>query len=119
MHTHSLRALRIVGYVEGASFLILLGIAMPLKYLADSPMAVKYVGSAHGGLWILYLIAAAWAAMSRRWGVGKMAGAFAASVLPFGPFVFDARVLKREEEALSKDTHHKDTKEPQSFTEKS
>ena len=119
MHTHSLRALRIVGYVEGASFLILLGIAMPLKYLADSPMAVKYVGSAHGGLWILYLIAAAWAATSRRWGVGKMAGAFAASVLPFGPFVFDARVLKREEEALSKDTHHKDTKEPQSFTEKS
>jgi integral membrane protein len=102
LHTQSLRALRIVGYFEGASFLILLLIAMPLKYLADSPMAVKVVGSAHGGLWIFYLLAAVWAAVSRRWGVGKMAGAFAASVLPFGPFVFDARVLKPEEEAMKR-----------------
>jgi hypothetical protein len=44
----SLGRLRVIGFVEGVSFLVLLGAAMPLKYLADMPLAVKIVGSAHG-----------------------------------------------------------------------
>lgn len=102
MHTHALRTLRIVGYFEGASFLILLGIAMPLKHLKITPEPVAYVGAAHGGLWILYIAAAVWAAKSRRWSFGKMFLAFVASVLPFGPFVFDAYVLKPDEEAMKR-----------------
>jgi integral membrane protein len=87
--------LRWVGYTEGTSFLVLLGIAMPLKYWANYPLAVTVVGSLHGGLWILYLLAAARAAVAEKWGVGKMAAAVIASVLPFGPFVLDAW-LRRE-----------------------
>jgi integral membrane protein len=91
---NALRSLQVVGYAEGTSFLLLLGIAMPLKYIADLPLAVTIVGALHGGLWILYLLAAAWAASADSWGVGKVAGAFTASILPFGPFVFD-RWLRR------------------------
>jgi integral membrane protein len=90
------RTLRWVGYAEGISFLVLLGIAMPLKYWAGYPLMVTVIGSIHGGLWILYLLAAGWAARVQKWGIGTMIGAFAASVLPFGPFVFDAWLRRQE-----------------------
>ncbi|MEZ4453396.1 MAG: DUF3817 domain-containing protein [Nannocystaceae bacterium] len=88
--------LRLIGLVEGASFLLLLGVAMPLKYLADMPMAVRVVGSAHGGLFLLFLVALYQAADDRSWGFGRVATAFIASVVPFGTFVFD-RSLRAEE----------------------
>jgi len=90
-----LRTLQLVGYAEGTSFLLLLGIAMPLKYAAGWPLAVTVVGGAHGVLWILYLMAAGWAGLAHKWGWREFLGAFAASVLPGGPFVFDAWVIRR------------------------
>ncbi|WP_202947381.1 DUF3817 domain-containing protein [Zavarzinella formosa] len=92
----SLRIMRLVGYCEGASFLLLLGVAMPLKYAAGQPLGVEIVGPIHGGLWILYLLAAVIALKSLRGGFLKMALAFVASILPFGPFVFDAWVIRQE-----------------------
>lgn len=88
--------LRLVGLLEGSSFLLLLLVAMPLKYLAGRPEMVQVVGMAHGVLWVLYLLAAGHAAVRYRWGAGRVLAAFVASVLPAGPFVFD-RGLKREE----------------------
>lgn len=88
--------LRVVGLVEGVSFLLLLFIAMPLKYGAGRPEMVQLVGAAHGGLWVLFLAAAGQVAILRRWSVGRMLTAFAASVLPFGTFAFD-RSLRREQ----------------------
>jgi integral membrane protein len=88
--------LRLVGYLEGASFLALLGIAMPLKHFADMPEYVRVVGTAHGVLFLLYLAAVAAAALARRLTGREVVGALIASVLPFGPFIFDAR-LRREE----------------------
>ena len=93
--------LRAVGLVEGVSFLVLLGIAMPLKYLAGIPMAVKVVGWAHGVLFILYVAALAQAAMTGRWGLGRVAVAFVASLLPFGTFVLDGRLRREEREAAA------------------
>jgi integral membrane protein len=90
-----LRQFRLVGYAEGISFLVLLGIAMPLKHLAGWPHAVLVVGWAHGILWVLYLLAAARAAYADRWAFKHMFWAFVASALPFGPFVFD-RWLRRD-----------------------
>ena len=87
--------LRLVGLVEGSSFLLLLAV-MPLKYLADTPGPVRVVGTAHGGLWVLYLLVATLAALKRRWGVGRVAAVLAASVLPGGPFLLDAS-LRRED----------------------
>ena len=59
--------LRFIGLWEGVSFLVLLIIAMPLKYLAGWPDAVRVVGMAHGILFLLYLAAAMQVATERDW----------------------------------------------------
>jgi integral membrane protein len=96
----AIRQLRIVGVIEGSSFLLLLGVAMPLKYLAGMPQAVRLVGMAHGLLWILYLVAAANAAHSLRWRLSRILVVLAASVLPGGPFFIDGW-LRGQEKAAS------------------
>jgi integral membrane protein len=93
------RTVQLVGYAEGTSFLLLLGIAMPLKYLAGIPEAVLAVGWAHGLLWILYLLAALRAKVVCRWSLGTLFWAGVASVMPFGPFVFDWWLRRRNERA--------------------
>jgi integral membrane protein len=89
-----LARLRLIGLLEGSSFLALLLIAMPLKYLAGQPLAVRAVGMAHGVLFLLYLLALVPVALDRRWGWKTCALAMLASVLPAGPFIFDTRVLR-------------------------
>ena len=91
----ALRHLRLVALLEGTSFLVLLFIAMPLKYLADLPLAVRIVGSVHGGLFLLFLVVLYRAASDRGWPWRRSLIAFVASVVPFGTFVFD-RSLRRE-----------------------
>ena len=84
-----LNKLRIMGVIEGLSTLALFGIAMPLKYLADKPMAVTIVGSIHG---VLFL------ALVTMFGIGMKripiplrltAFGIVGAVVPFGPFVVD------------------------------
>ncbi len=87
---------RIIAFLEGMSFLILLFIAMPLKYFAGMPWAVKQVGMAHGVLFIMYLIALAHVVFALRWSFIKAAIAALASLVPFGTFVLDAKLLKEE-----------------------
>ncbi|SFD57048.1 integral membrane protein [Paenibacillus catalpae] len=86
---------RWISYLEGASFLILLGIAMPLKYMFDSPEAVTVTGGIHGFLFTIYLIAIVVMAILFRWKIVRIAGAVLAAFLPFGPFVLERR-LKAE-----------------------
>ncbi len=88
--------LRLVGLVEGMSFLLLLFVAMPLKYWANIPEPVTIVGSAHGGLWVLYLLVLADTTYRVRWNWTWVLGGFVASVLPWGPFVFDRRLVRFE-----------------------
>ena len=92
----SLGRLRVIGWWEGVSFLLLLGVAMPLKYFADMPLAVRYVGMAHGVLFILYVLAAFHAAFEHRWPWKRTALVLVASLLPAGPFIVDARILRPE-----------------------
>jgi integral membrane protein len=87
-----LARLRTIGIIEGASFLLLLFVAMPLKYVWDMPIYVRIVGSAHGLLWVLYLAALGEVWITLKWNMARVAQAFIASVLPFGPFVLDARL---------------------------
>ncbi len=89
-----LKTFRIVGYSEGVSFLLLLGIAMPLKYMFDYPMAVSVVGAIHGGLFVLYCMMVVYLKFNYRWSIQKAAMGIIASVLPFGPFVFDAKMIR-------------------------
>ena len=95
--SHPVGRVRLVGRVEGVSFLLLLGVAMPLKRLAGLPEAVTVVGWAHGGLFILLMLLVASA-----WGGGKLstkdaALAVVAAVVPFGPFLIDRRLARDEE----------------------
>lgn len=92
--------LRFIGIAEGLSLLILLGIAMPLKYMADQPEAVKYTGWAHGILFVAYVVAVLVMFYERNWPFRKVVLAFLAAFLPFGTFVFDAQL--REEEQASR-----------------
>lgn len=76
--------------------LVLLFIAMPLKYFADSPSAVRYVGWIHGILFMLYTALAFQAYLHYKWPFKRLAYAFIAAFLPFGTFVFDGWLKKQE-----------------------
>lgn len=90
----SLGRLRVVGFWEALSFLALLGVAMPLKYLAGWPEAVRIVGLLHGILFLLYLAVAILAAREHRWTWQRTALVLVASLLPAGPLVVDAKLLR-------------------------
>jgi integral membrane protein len=96
----ALRRLRLVALLEGSSFLVLLFIAMPLKYLAGLPLAVRITGSVHGLLFLLFLAALYRAARERDWPLRRSLLAFVASIVPFGTFVFD-RSLRHEIAAVA------------------
>jgi integral membrane protein len=94
----ALRQFRLVAFLEGLSFVILLFVAMPLKYLAGMPLAVRIVGSIHGALFVLFLVVLYRAAYGGGWPRRRTLAAFVSSLLPFGTFVFDAS-LRREIES--------------------
>jgi len=87
--------LRALAYLEGASFLLLVFIAMPLKYWVGWPLAVRVVGMAHGFLFLAYAFAIVSAVIEEQWSLRTGVIAFVASLLPFGPFVFEARLRVR------------------------
>ena len=87
--------LTIMGYLEGTSFLLLLGIAMPLKYMMGIPEAVKYVGMTHGALFIAYILMLLIATSKIKMPLWAMPAGVLGSFLPFGPFIFDHLLKKR------------------------
>lgn len=98
-----IRQLRIVGLIEGASFLVLLGIAMPLKYLAGMPGAVRVVGMIHGVLFLIYLLAIAHAQLTIHWRPSRAVILFVASLVPFGTFVTEPGLRREERLALKQE----------------
>jgi len=93
---NSISNLRLIGFIEGVSFLILLLVAMPLKYYLDFPMAVKITGWIHGVLFILYIAAVFLAMKAMRWNWFSVLVALVASLIPIGTFVLDSSLKKRE-----------------------
>lgn len=96
-----LKRFRTISIIEGISFLLLLFIAMPMKYVLDMPLAVTYVGWAHGLLFVVYIYMVFPTAYKLEWKFGKTFFALVAAILPFGPFVFD-RNLSPEERELAR-----------------
>jgi len=87
---------RKVAFTEGVSFLVLIFVAMPLKYFAGMPIAVTIVGGLHGLLFIGFMIMI-WEVKNefkKDW--SWVAKAFIASILPFGTFVMDKEWKKEE-----------------------
>ncbi len=90
----TLNALRIVGLLEGISYIVLIGIAMPLKYYMDKPEMVKSVGMAHGILFVLYVLLLLIVHIQYKWNILRTLGAFVASLIPFGTFYADIKWFK-------------------------
>lgn len=88
----SLQALRVFALVEAVSYLLLVGIAMPLKYWWGMPMAVRIIGMAHGVLFLLVVWLALRACFERGWPARRTAVILLASLLPIVPFLLDRRV---------------------------
>jgi integral membrane protein len=88
---------RKIAFAEGTSFLVLLLIAMPLKYLAGIPIAVTIAGGIHGVLFVAFLVLAWEAKKEYAKPFSWLAKALLASILPFGTFVMD-REWKKEEQ---------------------
>ena len=101
MTNNSIRRLRHIGLIEGVSFLLLLFIAMPLKYFAGMPLAVKIFGWAHGVLFVVFIAALIPARKAAGWGIGYTAVVFLAALLPFGPFLMDGRLKRWEADVVT------------------
>jgi integral membrane protein len=93
---NSIGQFRLLAHLEGLSFLILVFIAMPLKYFANMPKAVSIVGGIHGFLFVCYLVFLIYLWNERKWKFSKVFLLGIASVLPFGPFIADKRLLQYE-----------------------
>ena len=90
----NVQALRFVGTLEGISFLLLLGVAMPIKYIWGNPVFVKYIGMGHGVLFIAFLAILLVVCHRMKWPLSMFLMGLAASILPFGTFVFDIKLKK-------------------------
>lgn len=91
---------RLISLCEGMSYLILLLIAMPLKYAMDMPQAVRLVGGLHGLLFVLYVFAALHAWGEERWSMGRLVLVMLVSLVPGGAFWLEHK-LRREQLALA------------------
>ena len=81
----SIGRLRIISITEALSYLLLLGIAMPLKYLWDEPTAVRVLGMIHGVLFCIFCVALLDAKLTQKWKLKPPFWIFMASLVPFAP----------------------------------
>lgn len=93
---------RKTAFIEGISYLVLLLVAMPLKYVAGKPLAVTVVGGLHGFLFVAFIILAVVSMIKydRSW--LWLIKSFISSILPFGTFWMDNTHWKKEELAFAK-----------------
>jgi len=86
-----------ISFFEGVSFVVLLFVAMPLKYALDLPLAVKYVGWAHGALFVAYAFQLLYVGVSFQWKFTKVLQYGICSLVPFAPFWVERQVKKQIE----------------------
>jgi integral membrane protein len=87
--------LRVIAFLEGCSLLILVFIAMPIKYLLNMPEATKAIGLVHGVLFIVFIVATIVISILQKWNMGRVLMVMASSVLPFGTFYVDRKILSK------------------------
>jgi integral membrane protein len=98
IHNDLIGKFRIAGFLEGISYILLLFIAMPMKYMYGMPLATKIVGMIHGILFIIFMILLLQAAQKHNFQKSDTIKFFIASLLPFGTFFTDKRLRELEEE---------------------
>ncbi len=91
-----IQTFRYIAFAEGISYLLLLLVAMPLKYFANLPEAVLWTGWVHGLLFMLYVVGALLIKQPAKLSWIELGWVLLGSILPFGPFVIDARILNKK-----------------------
>lgn len=86
---------RFVAFLEGLSYILLLFIATPIKYLANDPQYVKMLGMPHGLLFMLYIILAFMLKQENTWFKDNFKMVLLASIIPFGTIYLDHKYLKK------------------------
>ena len=97
IHSDLIGKFRIIGFVEGISYLLLLFVAMPLKYMMGIVVATKIAGMTHGVLFIIFLIVLMQTAQKHNFSTKDSVIFFIASLIPFGTFFTDKRLGDLEE----------------------
>ena len=92
MFTDTLKRFRLISYIEGLSYLILVFIAMPIKYIGENPLPVKYAGMAHGVLFILFVLFLMDSMRKYEWNKKFGSSLFIYSLIPFGSFIIEKKV---------------------------
>lgn len=92
-----IKVLRVISYLEGISYILLLFIAVPIKYYANDPSLVKLLGMPHGLLFVAYVILSLVSSKKYRWNSKKTLVVLISSVIPFGTFYVDYKYLKTDE----------------------
>lgn len=90
-----IKGFKIISTLEAISFLVLLLIAMPLKYIWGLPKSVEIIGMAHGVLFVLYVLGAFWMYRKLNWSIKMLFISVLCSVLPLGPFYIERKYLPR------------------------
>ena len=94
------KSIRYVAVAEGVSYLLLLILSILKRTTTiDVHLGIKYLGMAHGVLFVLFVTAIVLGKIYLKWTMGRSIWAFVASLLPFGTFVLDAQ-LKKEEDLM-------------------
>lgn len=89
--------MRIIGFLEGISLIVLVGIAVPVKYALQSPAMVKAIGPVHGVLFLLFVLNAIIVAIVYKWKILTTLKVLASSLVPFGTFYVDKKILSKVE----------------------
>ncbi len=87
--------LRILGYIEGTSLLVLVFIGMPLKYYFESPSLDESLGPLHGGIFVLFVLIVLIVAMQLKWKFWITSKVILSSFIPFGTFYIDKTILSK------------------------
>jgi integral membrane protein len=89
-----IKTFRVVAFLEGVSYILLLFIATPIKYIGHDPSYVKMLGMPHGLLFIAYIILAMVIRSEQNWDAKKTRIVLLASIIPFGTFYVDKKYLR-------------------------
>ncbi len=89
--------LRLTAFLEGLSFLVILFVTMPLKYMGDMPEPNQLVGMIHGLLFVAYIALVLVVKFEVKWSLKTLFWALLASIVPFGTFYADHKIFKKAE----------------------
>ena len=93
--TTNVGRLRIIGFLEGVSLLILVFVAVPMKYGFNDPSLSKFLGPIHGALFLLFVVLSLGVGIEQNWKFKNTTWKIlVASFIPFGTFYIDNKFLK-------------------------